>query len=458
MTPSPGKGLTLYLRAINKLSLSLQAGLCSSSPSCNLIPYHKFQKLERPVENDPDRLSLALGPEVAALYCQNGGEIRLNHKNFTVLDVGGDSADITSYHIDERGHIRVTGKPSGNDLGGKRVNEQFIKFLQTIVNDPYFKQYLNVSDEQVQHQHRADFNKLIYESFEHQKKLFCNEDDDDKRVPALVNIPNSFLKFYKQEKLEKAISAKYPNDADLDGCCLTIEPQKMKEFFLPTIEQIRRYTIEWFKSDPVDRKCGAIYLLGEFVGCKFIRKVMQECYGAHLEVFVPVDPEWAVAFGAIRFQQNPEVIWARNAEYTFGCIANSPFDAAIHDPAYKLKNEEGKDYCRDLFQPFTEIGDTIRADEVLQTSITPIKSSTTNMAVTVYLSCKRNIWYARDKDGRLVSELQEVGTLLFDLQDIPGTSNDKSVILTMDLSQTEIHLKAHHEKTGKEVKVVLDCP
>ena len=32
------------------------------------------------------------------------------------------------------------------------------------------------------------------------------------------------------------------------------------------------------------------------------------------------------------------------------------------------------------------------------------------------------------------------------------------VILTIDFSQTEIHLKAKHEKTGKEVKVVLDYP
>ena len=368
--------------------------------------------------------------------------------------------DITSYNTDEDGHVCVTGKASGNDWGGTRVNEQFRKFLETIVNDPEFRQYLNVTNAQLQQQHRADLNKLIYESFEQQKMLFGDEDNDNKRVPAVICIPSSFGRFYKQEKLEEAIRAKYHNVAELDGLVLSIEPQKMKEFFQPAIDQIRRYA--FLALERVRREVGnleAIYLLGEFGACKFVKKaiqdIMQERYGPQLEVFVPFDPKLAVAYGAIKFRRNPEIIWARKAEVTFGYVVNSPFDPAIHDPAYKMKNEEGQNYCRDLFQPFTEIGDTICADEVLQNSITPFKSSTTHMAVTVYSSSKRNIWYARDEDGRLVSGLKEVGTLFFDF---PRESDDRRVVLTIDLSQTEIHLKAHHEKTGKEVKVVLDCP
>ena len=436
--------------------LSLQAGLCSSPPSCNLIPYSKSSKLERPVENAPDRLSLALEPEAAVLNCRN----IVNPRQFTVLDIGGGTVDITSYHVDEEGHICVRDKASGNDWGGTRVNEQFRNFLQTIVDDEDFQRYLNVTNAQLQQQHRADLNKLIFDVFETQKVLFGDEDNDDKRVPAVITIPNSFGKFYEQKKLEKAVNAKYRNMAELDGLVLSIEPQKMKEFFQPAIDQICKDSFTAL--DKVKKEVGkpkAIYLVGGFGACKFVKKaiqdIMQQRYGPQLEVFAPIDPKLAVACGAIKFRRNPEVIWARKAEYTFGYVVNSPFDPAIHDPAYKMKNEEGKDYCRDLFQPFTEIGDTIRADEVLQNSITPFKSSTTHMAVTVYSSSERNIWYARDKDGRLVSGLKEVGTLVFDF---PRESDDRRVVLTIDLSQTEIHLKAHHEKTGKEVKVVLDCP
>ena len=447
----------------NKFCLSLQAGLCSSSPSFKLTPYSQSLKLERPVENSPDRLSLALEPEVAGLYCQNSGEIHVKPRKFTVLDIGGGTVDITSYRVDEKGRICVIDKADGNEWGGTRVNEQFSKFLQTLVNDPDFKQYLNVSDVQLQQQHRADFNKLVYESFEQQKILFGSEDNDDKRVPAVITIPNSFGKFYKQEKLEAAIRAKYHDVAELDGLVLTIQPQKMKEFFQPAIDQIRRYA--FLALEKVKQEVGnleAIYLVGGFGGCKFIKKAMQdivqERYGPQVEVFVPVDPKLAVACGAIKFRRNPEIIWARKAEHTYGDVISVPFNADIHDPAYKIKDENRNDYCRNLFRPFTEIGDTICADKVLQTnSVTPFRSSMTRMEFTVYSSEKRNIWYARDKDGKLVAGLNEVGTLVFDLRDIPGKCDDKRVVLTIDLSQTEIQLKAHHEKTDKEVKVVLDC-
>ena len=443
--------------------LSFQAGLCSSTPSCKLVPYKKSEKLEMPVENEPDRLSLALEPEVAGLYCRKGDDHHAKPKNFTVLDIGGGTVDITSYHVDEEGHICVRDKASGNDWGGTRVNEQFRNFLQTIVDDEDFQRYLNVTNAQLQQQHRADLNKLIFDAFETQKVLFGDEDNDDKRVPAVIIIPNSFGKFYEQKKLEKAVNAKYRNMAELDGLVLTIEPQKMKEFFQPAIDQIRKDSFTAL--DKVKKEVGkpeAIYLVGGFGGCKFIKKtvqgIMQERYGRQLKVFVPIDPKLAVASGAIKCWRNPEIIWARKAEYTYGDVVSYPFDAAIHDLAYKTKDGKGRDYCNHLFRPFTEIGDTICADKVLRTDgITPFSSSMTHMEFTVYSSVKRNIWYSRDKDGKLVAGLKVVGTLLFDLEDIPGDYDDKSVVLTIDLSQTEIQLRALHEKSGKEVKVVLDC-
>ena len=446
----------------DKVSLSLQAGLCSPSPSCKLTPYSKFRKLERPVENAPDRLSLTLESEAAALYCHKSDDFHIQPQQFTVLDIGGGTVDIMSYRIDEEDHFCVMSKATGNDWGGTRVNEQFSRFLQTIVNDPDFRQYLNVSDVQLQQQHRADLSKLINESFEQQKMIFGDEDDDDKRNPAHISFPNSFWRFYGQTNLEKAINAKYHNVAELDGVVLTIEPQKMKEFFQPAIDQISRYTflaLEMFRREV--GKPEAIYLVGGFGGCKFIKKALQDIvqarYGPQLEFFAPVDPKLAVACGAVKFRHNPDIVWARKAELTYGDIVSVPFDAAIHNPAYKKKDEKGKDYCRDLFRPFTEIGDTICANEVLSIGpTTPFSSSATSMTFTVYSSHERDIWYARDKDGKLVTGLKEVGTLVFDLREILRRSDDKGVVLTIDLSQTEIHLKVRHEKTGKEVTVILD--
>ena len=214
--------------------------MCSSPPSCTLIPCNDSRKLDKPKEDDPDRLSLALEPEAAGLYCQNSGEHHFKPRHFTVLDIGGGTVDITSYCIDDEGHICVVDKASGNDWGGTRVNEKFMQFLETIVDDPGFTQYTSVPHPQLQQQHKADLNKLVYGEFEKQKNIF-GDDVEENRLPAVVTIPNSFMKFYNPGKLEAAINSLYKDVAELDASELTIEPPKMKEFFEEAIKQICRY-------------------------------------------------------------------------------------------------------------------------------------------------------------------------------------------------------------------------
>ena len=375
------------------------------------------------------------------------------------MDIGGGTVDITSYHIDQEGHICVVDKASGNDWGGTQVNEKFRQFLETIVDDPDFTQY--TSHQQLQQQHKADLNKLVYGEFERQKIAFGDEEDTTN--PAVLYIPNSFVKFYKQEKLEAAINLKYKDLVELDGSELTIQPQKVKEFFQPSIDKICEDAVSALERVKMEvDKLEAIFLVGGFGGCKLIKKVVQDelqaKYGTELEVFVPIDHIMAIACGAIIFRRNPEIIWARKAEATYGDIVEIPFVDGTHDDAYrKVDDESGKDYCTHLFRPFTIVGDTISADKVLQNTLRPHSSNQTEMHYTVYSSNKCDIWYAKDVNHKLVDELQEVGTLVFDLKGIPGEKRaDKMITFTIDLSQTEIQLKAHHEETGKEVKVVFD--
>ena len=437
-----------------------QAGLCSSPPICKLTPYSGSIKLDRPAEADPDRLSLALEPEAAGLFCQSSRDSEHCYKPqyFTVLDIGGGTVDITSYHIDQDGHFHVVDKASGNDWGGTRVNDMFMQFMETVVNDPGFKQYISVPDPQLQQKHKADLNKLIYGEFEQEKALFGRVQDDDKRGPQVINIPHSFLAFY-EKMLQAAIKSHYSDVAELEGHELCIEPQKMKQFFQPAIEKICQSALEALGR--IKTKTEAIYLVGGFGGCNFVKKVVQEYllkqYDPELKIFVPIENKLAVACGAIIFRRRPEIIWARKAEATYGDTVSAIFIPELHDPAYKTVNEDGVERCSCLFRPFVEVGDTICADNVLQNTIIPRGSEAKKMRHTIYSSNQRGIWYAKDKDNKHVSGVRKIGMLVFDLEGVTGESrHDKKVILTMDFSQTEIQLRAHHEKSKKEVKVVLD--
>ena len=341
--------------------------------------------------------------------------------------------DITSYHIDDYDRICVVDKASGNDWGGTRVNEQFSKFLETMVGDPGFTKYVQdrrgrdyVPDPRLQRQHKADLNKLIYGNFEMQKIHFGDKEDDDDRVPAVITIPRSFLEFYGEEKLETTIELHYSEVADLDGGDLTLEPQQMQQFFQPAIDQVCQETIlALTRVRKAVKTLDVIYLVGGFGGCNLIKKAVQDYlqrHYLHLKVFVPIDHKMAIACGAVIFRRNPEVIWARKAEATYGDIVCVHFDVENHAYAYKITDEHGVDFCSSLFRAFTENGDTICANEVLQNSVLPFSSKQTEMVFNVYSSEERDIFYAMDTDDNLVPELKFIGTLVFDLKGIPGES------------------------------------
>ena len=435
--------------------------MCSSPPSCELIPYKGSRKLDMPVEDAPDRLSLVLEPTAVALYCYNSTEHYLKTKHFTIVDAGKTNVNVTSYHIDDKGHICVVDKVSGNDWGGTRVNDEFAQFLETIVDDSGFTRYISVSNPQLQQQHKADLNRLIYGEFEQAKGMFGDEGDHTSSHPSVVNIPNSFLKFYNlAEKLK--VESHYSDDAELDGHELTIEPHKMKQFFQSAIDQICQSAFEALERVQKEvKELEDIYLIGRFGGCRLVETIMrdklQAHYGPKLNIFVPIDHKFATALGAVIFRRNFEIVWFCKAEATYGDIFRVQFSADLHDPAYMIIDERGEILCDSLFRPYIEVGDSILANEVLQVSCMPFESNQTKLPITVYSSAKRDLWYAKDTSKILVAGLAEVGTLIFDLRDIPGRSKfDKEIVLTIDISETEIHLRAHHETTGKEVKVVFD--
>ena len=128
-------------------------------------------KLPCPNEVNPDKLSLALEPEVAAIYSQQvtekevveaGTSFEKPKGNYMVLDIGGGTVDITAQSVVD-GSIEVLTIPVGNDWGGTRVNEQFSTFLAKLVQDPNFSSFLSSAN---QIQHRAVLNKLLYHEFE----------------------------------------------------------------------------------------------------------------------------------------------------------------------------------------------------------------------------------------------------------------------------------------------------
>ena len=422
------------------------------------------RSLPLPEEFNPDKLSLALEPESAALYSQEmvGDQIASDPStaiikrpsDYMVIDIGGGTVDITA-HIEVEGGIVVENIPSGNAWGGTQVNEAFSKMLQGIVNDPGFSKFLDTEE---QSQRMASLNNMFYNEFEKQKVLFgqCKTEE------IAISLPKMVVGFYGKV-LAKAVTKMSGIEYDEDmNDTLYIEKEVVeRQLFGPALDGIIKCTLEAIEEN--EYKVNTFYLVGGFGGCKYVHEkvtaAIEEAYnskGQSCTVLVPPTPQLAVATGAAMWRKNPEKIKARRSDATYGIGVSITFEDGEHDEHYKYYNKEQKEYrCNSVFSVFLEKGELVKADEVITTTLTPAYQSDKQVSVIIYSTCNLGIQYVKDKNDKLI--VTKIGQLIIDIPNPDNVPREKRYIdITMDFSGTEIQAKAKYRVTGKEVKTVCD--
>ena len=417
-----------------------------------------------PEEFNPDKLSLALEPESAALYSQEmvGDQIASDPStaiikrpsDYMVIDIGGGTVDITA-HIEADGGIVVENIPSGNAWGGTQVNEAFSKLLQNIVNDPGFSKFLDTEE---QSQRMASLNNMFYNEFEKQKVLFgqCKTEE------IAISLPKMVVSFYGTV-LAKAVMKMSGIEYDEDmNDTLYIEKEVVeRQLFGPALDGIIECTLEAIEEN--EYKVNTFYLVGGFGGCKYVHEkvtaAIEEAYnskGRSCTVLVPPTPQLAVATGAAMWRKNPEKIKARRSDATYGIVVTLPFNSTKHDSHYKYYDKDREeDRCDSIFCVFLERSELAKADEVITTSLSPYSHASTRSVINIYSTPDLGIQYTEDKNGK--STVTKIGQLVID---IPNPDNlplrERLLDITMDFSGTEIQAKAKYRVTGKEVKTVCD--
>ena len=418
--------------------------------------------LPLPDEVNPDKLSLALEPESAALYSQEmvvkqiasdpSTAIIKRPSDYMVIDIGGGTVDITA-HIEADGGIYVDNIPTGNTWGGTRVNEAFSKMLQKLVQDPGYEKFL-ASDNNRSKQ-KALVNSLLYNEFENQKVLFgqCQTEEI-----AAVGLFARIAEFYDKELQNIDTHGVEYEDDTLYIAKEVVESQ----LFGPALDGIIKCTLEAIEEN--EYKVNTFYLVGGFGGCKYVHKkvtaAIEKVYsskGRSCTVLVPVSPELAVAQGAVMWRKNPEKFISRRSDATYGVGAtNYPFDPKEHEIHYKRYNEERKvHYCDSIFSLFSKKGEMIDATVVFTNNFIPNCHSQKQAMIPIYSTPNVGIKYTKDKNGRRI--VTEIGQLVID---IPNPDNlplrERLLDITMDFSGTEIQAKAKYHVTREEVKTVCD--
>ena len=422
-----------------------QGGNFTSAPEKPLATYTKS-----------DALSLALEPEAAALHCINQcKELKLplaNSSCYMVLDIGGGTVDITAHKVTD-GYIQVILPPKGNNWGGKRINEEFKKFLGNLIDDPNFLKYLHASrDSETTTKNAADLDVIMYQLFEDQKLIFgekgiCSDE-------ALIMLPYSFMMTYEND-LKRGVKTLNSPHVQLSGNELSISYQKMEEFFSDAITNIVTCVTECVREVERKHTLESVFFVGGFGGCKYLHDEVKKTFNSRIKTYCPRDHKTAVVSGAILFCQNSAIIKSRIADATYGSDCSHTFIPQLHSKEYLFYDDDRVEKCNYLFRPFVLKNDVVQADRVLTSTYSPLKHHQRNMHFTIYSTLERSMKYTCTPSGNILPQFHQLGELTVQM---PIMTNDKKrqVRLTFDFSHTEIHVEAYDVTSGERVTTTVD--
>ncbi|XP_019850144.1 PREDICTED: heat shock 70 kDa protein 12A-like [Amphimedon queenslandica] len=433
------------------------AGLLTESGGINHLTAQSCSPIPPPDEVNPDKLSLALEPESAAIYSQEvtGAQIEYGLSKasisrptkYMVIYIGGGTVDITA-HTETFDCIRVENTPTGNAWGGTQVNKAFSQLLQKLVHDPDYKKFLASGEQSRQ---MAIINSILYAEFEEQKVIF----GDCKSKEMTIELHPKFANCYDKEIVAKV---KEMEGIDYEDYTLFIDESVVEShLFGPALRGIINCIEEAIKV--CGSKIDTFYLVGGFGSCKYIHEkvtaAIKEVKGSHCNVIVPVSPHLAVATGAAMWRKNPGIIKARRSDATYGIPVTIPFNSEKHDEHYKYFDDEEDIYrCKNVFCVFLEKGEMVNTDEVISIDLRPASVADTQMFIDIYSTPNVGTQYTVDKKGN--STVTKIGQLVLD---VPNPDNlpksQRLADISMDFSGTEIQAKAKYV-TRKEVKTVCD--
>ncbi|XP_019857627.1 PREDICTED: heat shock 70 kDa protein 12B-like [Amphimedon queenslandica] len=444
------KLLTDHLKGNYKSSDFDWAGLTSDAPGITRFT-PVGSPLPRPEEVNPQKLSLALEPEVAAIAAQHQSAVSgTPPQRYMVVDIGGGTVDIT-VHDKSNGRISVVLPPMGNTWGGTTINEALSEKLQEAVDDKDFKVLLESDPISA----KATLNRIFYEKFEEQKKIFGNATQGPRRVA--FSLPRAFTRHYGNNIPEKSKKVNMHYNPENDS--LTIEHNLLEEVFQFTINKILVCVRAAF--DELTDHIDTVYLVGGFGGCRFVSQKIEEAIAQHRgmlydNIVCPVQPDLAVVKGAVMWRKDPNIIQSRVADATYGVGVAPVFKPSIHDEHYKYVDEDGVLRCGKVFEIFVLKGEEIK-DEVYKAAFFPRYQWHTQTNISIYCTADDGVQYLVDKEGELT--VREIGQLILDL---PNPDNvprkERKYDVFMDFSGTEIQARAQYTSKCKMYKQVLEIP
>ncbi|KAH3891131.1 hypothetical protein DPMN_015220 [Dreissena polymorpha] len=393
-----------------------------------------------------DKLTLALEPEAASLYCrylpvQKDGESSLSTlkagKKYLVLDAGGGTIDITVHEVCTGDNLKELHKASGGDWGGTKVDAAFIEFLGKITDKKAMQKFKDVNME--------DYIELLRD-FEIKKRAI----DTSKPGKITIKVPISLIDHVKdvtgKTLKDKLQSLGYGNKVTLAGDKIRLDPDIMRSFFSTSLTQIVEHVSDLLRKV----ECSgveAILMVGGYSECMLLKEAIKQRF-SQLKIIVPPDAGLAVLKGAVIYGHSPMTITERVSKYTYGTDISSTFIAGEHPWSKFQILKDGSIRCSDIFSKLVEVGDKLVVGQAQnEESYTPVFDDQKALGVTIFATSDKNPKFTTDVG------CQKIGAISVPLA---GSGKERSVKVRIIFGGTEITVECQETATGKITRLPIN--
>ncbi|XP_063413528.1 uncharacterized protein LOC134695956 [Mytilus trossulus] len=390
-----------------------------------------------------DKLTLALEPEVASIYigAQNlekskgGSELVKSApgSRFMVVDIGGGTVDITVMETVSEQRFKQISLSSGGPHGGKKVNENIIEYLTSLVGE-------NVMDE---------FRlKSTYDYHQLSKDIELSKRNWKNGGFLKLNLPMTLVESFASKNktnLSEHLKSKHDKEAILRSQNkLRIASKKVESFMISVISEIIVHVEATLKN--VD-SISYMVIVGGFAENTLLKKEFNKTFSGNT-IIVPNEAGLAVLKGAVLYGHDPSCVVTRKCDRTYGTLVYRAF--FDDDSPAKWMRHGGSFLCKDAFNKLVEIGESITLNEKRSTVMQPLRADMSKMSVKLYGSTEPNPRYVTDKSCTYLGKI---------LVDIPERyrSCDEDVIVSMTFGQTEIVVEGKSQHSEHAVTTKLDC-
>lgn len=408
---------------------------------------------------ETDRLTLALEPEAASLYCRyvpvydsaaansqsqedltrlapgNSFNNFRPGSNYIILDLGGGTVDITFHTVRADGALQELHQPTGGYWGGTLVDQEFSDIVRRILGDEtMMRAHVEYPQEMVE----------FMSEFEVKKRMFkCGQ-----ATPIQIKIPTCLTDLYTEMNgtslSEGLANHELKDKLSVKRDKLVLTAELFESLFASSLSHIIGHLIQLLNSESL--KCiDTILLVGGYSESPVVKENISRVF-PNIRVINPTDASSAVLKGAVLFGHDPYAIASRVCKNTYGVAMQVPFNPNIHF----------KEECRiidglvyDVFDVHLRAGDTASVGaEVIEKSYYVSKGAAYGILDIYMTSHVSPVSVTEPGCTRL-------GTVTIQVENVNNESDTK-IAVSLVYHGTELDVEAREVASGKITKTTVD--